>query len=334
MGLMNVDYYSLWSEVYKLSKTGAIDVIDAIKQSMSRFGVPDRIYSDNGPQFKAHKYRTFLKKNKITRKTSSPYRPQSNGLAEAMVKVVKSLIKKCHRSNQDLAMGLMNLRNSPIRGMASPAQILLGHQIQDNLPSVTNLWDQPVYSRDIDSERLKSKEQYDRHVPQQTLPTFQPNQQVAIQDTVTKEWSRRGRIEEETSPRSFIIELDNGKQIRRNRQLIRKVYQISLGNHTPVERERNEEIEAELLPEGGHVGVTVEDAADDAALEEIEDGTAETAGSDSDTEEYAQSGSEWDSEDSTIPYEDMNYMNADAEITVSRKGRLRKKHVPLDYDDL
>ena len=139
---------------------------------------------------------------------------------------------------------------------------------------------------------------------------------------------------EETSPRSFIIELDNGKKIRRNRQLIRKVYQISLGSHTPVERERNEEIEAELLPEGGHVGVTVEDAADDAALEEIEDGTAETAGSDSDTEEYAQSGSEWDSEDSTIPYEDMNYMNADAEITVSRKGRLRKKHVPLDYDDL
>ena len=223
-----VDYYSLWPEVYRLNKTRAIDVIEAFKQSMSRFGIPDRIYSDNGPQFKAHEYRTFLKKYKITRKTSSPYRPQSNGLAEAMVKVVKSLIKKCHRSNQDLAMGLMNLRNSPIRGMASPAQILLGHQIQDNLPSITKLRDQPVYSRDMQKTRLTSKQHYDKHVAQRSPQNFQANQRVAVQDVKTKEWSQKGRIIEETSPRSFVIELENGKKIRRNCQLIRKVYQISL----------------------------------------------------------------------------------------------------------
>ena len=129
-----VDYYSLWPEVYQLKKTQASDVIDTFKQSIARFGIPDRIYSDNGPQFKAKKYRAFLHKYRIKRKTSSPYHPQSNGLAEAMVKVVKSLIRKCHRSQQDLAMGLLNLRNSPIKGIASPAQILLGHKLQDELP--------------------------------------------------------------------------------------------------------------------------------------------------------------------------------------------------------
>ena len=313
-----VDYYSLWPEVYRLNKTRAIDVIDACKQSMSRFGIPDRIYSDNGPQFKAHKYREFLKKYKITRKTSSPYRPPSNGLAEAMVKVVKSLIKKCHRSNQDLAMGLMNLRNSPIRGMASPAQILLGHQIQDNLPSLTKLEDHPVYSRDMQKARVTSKQNYDKHVAKQSPQNFHTNQRVAVQDVKTKEWSRKGRIVEETSPRSFIIELDNGKKIRRNRQLIRKVYQISLNCQT-----------------GGHeMGNTEQEQFVEVEQDNEVSASTEEGDSGSDTEEYEDTDSDWYSEDSTVPYAEEQYMETNTEVTVSSKGRRIKKHVPLDYDDL
>ena len=38
-----VDYYSLWPEVYQLNETKARDIISAFKQTISRFGIPDRI---------------------------------------------------------------------------------------------------------------------------------------------------------------------------------------------------------------------------------------------------------------------------------------------------
>ena len=56
--------------------------------------------------------------------------------------------------------------------------------------------------------------------------------------------------------------------------------------------------------------------------------------SSSETEAYEQSGSDWDSEDATIPYVDENYMDMDKEQTVSSKGRKLKKRVPLDYEGI
>ena len=57
--------------------------------------------------------------------------------------------------------------------------------------------------------------------------------------------------------------------------------------------------------------------------------TVEERGSDSDTEEYEYSDSDWYSDDSTVPYAEG--LGVESEVTVSSKGRRIKKHVPLDY---
>ena len=302
-----VDYYSLWIEVYLLKRTKAEDVIDAFKQSLSRFGIPDSIYSDNGPQFKSRKYCKFLKNHKIKKKSSSPYFPQSNGLAESMVKVAKSLIRKCHRSNQDLAMGLLNLRNSPLKGRASPAQLLLGHQIQDNLPSVVNIKKtNHLHSRNILKDRLEAKQQYDKHVSKKASPqVFVDNQKVAVQDMKTKEWSHRGHIVEEVCPRSFLIELTNGRRIRRNRRFIRKVFMVSC-----------------------HAQMQDVEEDQETVMDEDED---------SDTLLYELSDSEWDSDESaTLPYDgedEIGYPELE-EVLTTRSGRISIKKIPTDYEDL
>ena len=332
-----VDYYSLWPEVYQLKKTTAGDVIDAFKQSIARFGIPDRIYSDNGPQFHAKKYRAFLRKYKIKRKTSSPYHPQSNGLAEAMVKVVKSLIRKCHRSQQDLAMGLLNLRNSPIKGIASPAQILLGHKIQDELPSITSHKEQVVYKRDIQKDRSIAKQQYDQHVSTKPQQTFVKNQQVAVQDAKTKEWSVRGKIVEEVCPRSFSVELSNGRIIRRNRRVIRKVYSVAFGapqNDGRGQAETvdgvNEDVYQEMLTDDESEGTTVPYELNDTAWDSDE------------SIPYELNDSIWDSDESrTLPYDSNGSEREDdgddgdwQEVKRSRSGRLQKMKRPTDYEDL
>ena len=105
--LIIVDYYSLWPEVYLLSETKSKNVIEAIKQTLSQFGIPNSVYSDNGTQYTAKEFKNFITSYKIQQKNSSPHYPQSNGLAESMVKTTKRLIKKCQESNEDLPKGLL-----------------------------------------------------------------------------------------------------------------------------------------------------------------------------------------------------------------------------------
>ena len=47
-----------------------------------RFGLPDEIISDRGPQFAAHAFRELLKLLNVTSKLSTAYHPQMDGATE------------------------------------------------------------------------------------------------------------------------------------------------------------------------------------------------------------------------------------------------------------
>ena len=49
--LVVVDYYSRYPEVHKLNSTTADAIIHTLKSTFSRFGIPETVISDNGPQF-------------------------------------------------------------------------------------------------------------------------------------------------------------------------------------------------------------------------------------------------------------------------------------------
>ena len=92
--------------------------------------------SDNGPQFTGQPFKDMCRKWSITHKTSSPHYPRSNGLAERMVRTVKSLLKKCAMTNQDPLIAMLHLRATPVDShMKSPAEILFGRPIRTTLPS-------------------------------------------------------------------------------------------------------------------------------------------------------------------------------------------------------
>ena len=105
--LIIVDYYSLRPEVYLLQQARTEEVIEASKDVFSRHGIPQTFISDNGSQYKSYKYKKFSKEWQFVHKTSSPRYPRSNGLAEATVKSIKRLLKKCNDSNEDVKKGLL-----------------------------------------------------------------------------------------------------------------------------------------------------------------------------------------------------------------------------------
>jgi len=81
---------------------------------------------------------TFAKDWKFTHVTSSPKFPQSNGLAEKAVQIVKNILRKSFESSDDLNMALLVYRSTPMENGLSPAEMLMGRKIQSNLPIVQN----------------------------------------------------------------------------------------------------------------------------------------------------------------------------------------------------
>ena len=59
--LITVDYYSNFWEVDKLLDTKARTVILKLKNHFTRYGCPDKVVSDNGPQFSCNKFATFAR---------------------------------------------------------------------------------------------------------------------------------------------------------------------------------------------------------------------------------------------------------------------------------
>ena len=68
------DYYSNFIEVENISKANTTGVSKAM---FARYGVPDVLISDNGPQFASAEFTTFAKKWGFEHVTSSPHYPQN-----------------------------------------------------------------------------------------------------------------------------------------------------------------------------------------------------------------------------------------------------------------
>ena len=80
MWLIIVDSYSKWPEVVPMKSTTASRTIEELRLVFARFGLPEQIITDNGPQFVAEEFQHFAKANGIRHTTVAPYHPRSNGL--------------------------------------------------------------------------------------------------------------------------------------------------------------------------------------------------------------------------------------------------------------
>ena len=118
-----VYYCSCYPEVIKLNSTTSTSVINAMKSVFSRHGIPHTVISNNRPQYDSVEMKQFASTYGFNHVTSSPYYPQSNDLAERMVKTVKSLIAEI----SDIYLALLSYRVTPLHMCRlSPAELLMG----------------------------------------------------------------------------------------------------------------------------------------------------------------------------------------------------------------
>ena len=78
--LIMVDAYSKWPEVHEMgTQATAGQTIEAMRKSFTYHGLPQRLVTDNGPQFKAYEFQDFMRSNGIKHQKSPPYHPATNG---------------------------------------------------------------------------------------------------------------------------------------------------------------------------------------------------------------------------------------------------------------
>ena len=126
-------------------------------------------------------------------------------------------------TNTDPLVALLCLRATPINStLPSPAELLFGRPIQDNLPKKIpkGKTTEEVTSRLLQRQAAQ-KYYHDRNT--KPLQPLKPGQSINIQDQRRQTW-RPAEIKEkiEEVPRSYIITKPGGGVIRRNRTQIRE----------------------------------------------------------------------------------------------------------------
>ena len=148
--LVLCDYYSNFIEVENISKITTQGVSKGLKIMFSRYGIPNKLVSDNGPQFSSADFTLFSKSWGFNHVASSQHYPQSNGKAENAVKTVKRLFMKCRDSGQLEYLALLDWRNTPSEGIGtSPAQRFLGRRCKPDCQYLDNCYNFTILQKMI-----------------------------------------------------------------------------------------------------------------------------------------------------------------------------------------
>nr|XP_015912927.2 uncharacterized protein K02A2.6-like [Parasteatoda tepidariorum] len=127
---------SKWIEVRHMTSTSASATVDVLREIFATHGIPEVTVSDNGGQFRALEYQTFLERNLVRRVMIAPRRPSGNGQAERTVQTVKTAVRRIVKGNwrKRLAKFLLQQHCTPTTTIsASLAKLLMGRKLRHRI---------------------------------------------------------------------------------------------------------------------------------------------------------------------------------------------------------
>ena len=202
-----------------------------------RYGRPEVIETDGGPQYQSEGFQNFLNKWGVKQRISSPYYAQSNGRSELGVKSAKRMLRDNVNDqdgtidNDKVACAVLQYHNTPMQNSPmSPAQLLFGRRLADFLPANPKAYAlHPYWTEGIQKHQLrhtqhnaKLAQRYNRGTRE--LRPLQVGQTVAVQDQQrgSKRWNRAGEVVDVLPHRQYKVHLhDTGTTLVRNRRFLK-----------------------------------------------------------------------------------------------------------------
>ena len=149
-------------------------------------------------------YAEFARSWEFEHVTISPHHSQSNGKAEATVKIAKKIIKKTRREEKDVQLATLDWRNTPSETGTSPVQRLMSHRTQTLLPTPELLLKPAIVEGiegEIEQRKRRAKKQYDRRA--KDLPELTIGETVRLQPHYHRKPWRKATCLEKVGPRSY-----------------------------------------------------------------------------------------------------------------------------------
>ena len=223
--IVTVDYYSRYFEVDQIFSTTSAAIIRKLSAHFARHGIPETLISDNGPQYSSDEFSNFAKQWDFNHKTSTPKYAQSNGLAEKTVQTLKNIMDKAKADKKNPLISILEYRNTPVDGLASPAQLLMGRELRSILPvTASRLRPQIIKPEVVISRReqrqLTQKEYYDRS--SRPLAPLSVGDDVYVQLTPGARWTPAQIIAIGVTPRAYRVQTSDGSTYWRNRRFLRQ----------------------------------------------------------------------------------------------------------------
>ena len=209
------------AEVTKHQSTD--EVIETLEKWFTNHGFSKLLLSDNGPSFR-DRFRLRMKELGVDTSTSSPLHSSGNGLAEAGVKEVKDVLKKNGPlTGQELQKFLFerNTRQSSTPGAGSPwTRFHRREPRKSGVPSLMRDVNQ-LQIQEMITKRREAQEKTARERGRSSREEFQAGDKVRMWNPSLRNWSYKGTVVEghasdDGVDRSFSVELDDGRILRRN----------------------------------------------------------------------------------------------------------------------
>ncbi|MCP3667434.1 MAG: transposase family protein, partial [Gammaproteobacteria bacterium] len=123
------DYFSKFLEIHLTSS-----ITTWLTEVFTRFGLPDEIVSDNGPQFRSDEFKSFLHQRNIRHNPTAVYNPSQNGLVEVFNRSLKQQARAIAHEAGNFKLGILeflaSFRTTAPENGHSPTELLFGWNIR------------------------------------------------------------------------------------------------------------------------------------------------------------------------------------------------------------
>ena len=231
MFLIVVDAHSKWPEVIQMSSITTSKTVEALQVLFAKYGLPEQLVSDNGPQFTSEDFSQFMRGNGIKHIRSAPYHPSSNGLAERFVQTFKRAMKAGQNDEPSLSTRLSQFllayRSTPhATTNTTPGELFLQRKLRTRFDLL-----KPDLQSVVTTKQATQKKHHDQH---SRLRQFSAGQLVMARDFRSQDKWLPGVIQSQSGPVSYDVELENGKIVKRHVDHLRK-RSVSAKPSTPVD---------------------------------------------------------------------------------------------------
>jgi hypothetical protein len=224
--------------VDKLAISNSQQVISKLKMHFARYSIPEKITSDNGPQFSSEQFQTFAASWDINHVTSSPRYPQSNGMSEKAVQTAKWIMTKATESQTDPYIALLEYRNTPVDGAYTPVQLLMSRKTRSMVPALPSHLQPKIIAKPVFEkarEKAQARQQRAHNKTAKELKELSIGEKVWVKFDENSRW-RKGVVEKKLrqQERSYLVRLQDDSTLRRNRRHLRHRSEPVIAEPAPI----------------------------------------------------------------------------------------------------